>query len=457
MTESERIAELTVRAQRGGDDAAEAFEELYAAYGKRVYYFCRCLLGDEEAAIDATRSVFLYAWRNLRSMPAGQTFYLWVCGNAFYFVKIALAGLRGAGVTVEEVDGDPSLFDSMAHQPEHTAAEINVRRNHLEAVTDLLSALPDGDRICVLLYDYARFPVEEVAGMVGCSADTVKCRVYNGHTALAQGLEERTPGDGELFRPYLDKLIRTCGKNCTLPEVVTERIREGLQDGDAVEFPDPHPDRAIAEDDEPRKSTLSPVLMNRICIVLGILFAGALLYILYWFLSSPKTPAEDLSSAASSQVIDTSSQESDPVSEALSESSEAVSQAASSGEVSEETSSEESTVSGDESVPPETSEETSSSAESSVQTSSPAEESSQLPVLGELPRATENLRLRSEPSTADPNNLVITIPKGAHIDILETVTDEAGALWYKARYTVRPGLWYEGYCSAAYVQTEETE
>ena len=113
MTEAERIAEWTSRAQGGGEGAAEAFESLYTTYRKRIYYFCHCLLEDEAAAVDATCSVFLYAWRNLRSLPAGQTFYRWICGNAFYFVKIALAGLRGASVTVEEIEGDPALFDEM--------------------------------------------------------------------------------------------------------------------------------------------------------------------------------------------------------------------------------------------------------------------------------------------------------------------------------------------------------
>ncbi len=463
MTESERIAGLTARLRAGGEGAEEAFEALYSTYGKRVYYFCYCLLGEEEAAADATRSVFLYAWRSQRSIPEEQSFYHWICGNAFYFAKIALAGIRGNSVTVDEVEGDPSLFDGMNRQSPQATAEINVRRSHLDTVTESLRALPDADRICVLLYDYARFPVEEVAGMVGCSVQTVKCRVYSGHEALRAALEAKNPGDGELFAPYLDKLLRTCGKNFDLPERVTERIREGIADGESVEFPIP-----AAENPKAGKSgRMSPVVINRICILLGVLFAGALTYILYWFLSSPKTPASDLSSVSSTGYV---SQEtsSDAPSGALSDPG-SVPPGATSGDVSVPPVSEPAvsadvsgTVSDPSSVssgPTGSTPEGSSSETSRPTVSTPegsSSETSQPVTPGELPRTTTRLKLRSSP-VIGADNVVTTIPEGAHIDFLdpEPVTSEDGTVWYHARYTASPGLWYDGYCAAEYVQTEE--
>ncbi len=458
MTESERIAGLTARLRAGGEGAEEAFEALYSTYGKRVYYFCHCLLREEDAAVDATRSIFLYAWRSQRSIPEEQSFYHWICGNAFYFAKIALAGIRGNSVTVDEVEGDPSLFDGMNRPNPQNAAEINVRRSHLDTVTEGLRVLPDADRICVLLYDYARFPVEEVAGMVGCSVQTVKCRVYRGHEALCEALERANPGDGELFAPYLDKLLRTCGKNFDLPERVTERIREGIADGESVEFPLPN-----VEDVKPPKSGgMSPVVINRICILLGVLFAGALTYILYWFLSSPKTPTTDLSSTPSegyvSQVIsaDTPSDDlSEPGTTPSGDASGSVSTPsvstpdASTPDVSDPTVSSDvsgtvsGTVSGSVSTP----------TVSTPETSTP--EVSQPTEPGELPRTTTRLRLREQPSTS--GGVVTTIPEGAHIDLLdpEPVTAEDGTLWYHARYTASAGLWFDGYCSAEFVQTTE--
>ncbi len=444
MTESERIAGLTARLRAGGEGAEAAFEALYSTYGKRVYYFCHCLLGEEDAAVDATRSVFLYAWRSQRSIPEEQSFYHWICGNAFYFAKIALAGIRGNSVTVEEVDRDPFLFDGMNRPNPQTTAEISVRRSHLEAVTEGLRALPDADRICVLLYDYARFPVEEVAGMVGCSVQTVKCRVYGGHEALCAALERANPGDGELFAPYLDKLLRTCGKNFELPERVTERIREGIADGESVEFPVPNVEDAKTS----KGGGMSPVVINRICILLGVLFAGALTYILYWFLSSPKAPVTDLSSVPSESYVSDVSTDmssgvlSEPGTASAGESSGVVSTPdVSVPDVSEPTVSTD--VSGTVSTP----------SVSTPETSTPTVSQPTEP--GEVPRTTTRLRLREQPSTS--GNVVTTIPEGAHIDLLDPdpVTSEDGTLWYHARYTASPGLWFDGYCAAEYVQTTE--
>ena len=149
MTETERIAKLTADAKKG--DSA-AFSSLYAAYGKRIYYFCLALVGDGNTAADVTEDTFVYARRNIRQLPGGQTFYHWVCGNAFYFAKIALASMRGGSANIEPVEApDTSCFDQMLADAKLPTPEPTIRRADLEAVTAFLMRLPDSDRMCVLL------------------------------------------------------------------------------------------------------------------------------------------------------------------------------------------------------------------------------------------------------------------------------------------------------------------
>ena len=211
MTESERIAKLTADAKKG--DTA-AFEALYTAFGKRIYYFCYTLLGDEQAAMDATEDTFVYTRRNIRQLPAGQTFYRWACGNAFYFSKIALASLKNGSANIEPLaDADPVCFDAMLENNKLPTPEPTIRRADLEAVTELLSTLSDSDRMCFMLYDYAAFTPEEASNIASCSEETFKCRVCNAHEVLIAGMEAKTPGFGELLRPHLGRLLRTCGRN----------------------------------------------------------------------------------------------------------------------------------------------------------------------------------------------------------------------------------------------------
>ncbi len=438
MTESERIAKLTADAKKGDSGA---FEALYTAFGKRIYYFCYTLLGDEQAAIDATEDTFVYARRNIRQLPAGQTFYRWVCGNAFYFSKIALASIRGSSVNIEPLEeADPTCFDRMLEDNKLPTPEPTIRRADLEAVTELLDALSDNDRMCLLLYDYAAFTPEEAANIAACSAETVKCRVYNAHEALVAGMEARTAGFGELLRPHLGRLLRTCGRNCTPPAELDDRVRAALL---AVEeeFPDAIPETA---EDGPR--TLSKKTTSILYAILGIMLVCGLIYIIYWFASAPENPSDNSSSGAvtSSQGAESANQESLPETSDLEisdDNSQTVSQepsdAPDESEIPDQPSQPEESSRPQESTPPE-------------ETSQP-EDNTPAP----LPRTTTALRLRSTPDTTVTDNIIATIPANTHIEIMETHTAEDGYVWYYVRYTVASGLWHDGYCAAEYVQTEE--
>lgn len=437
MTETERIAKLTADAKKG--DAA-AFESLYAAYGKRVYYFCRGLLGEETAAADATKDAFVYAWRNIHTLTAGQTFYRWICGNAFYFAKIALASMRGTGITIESVeDGDPTLFDTMNDPDGPASVEPSIRRGDLDTVTAIIDSMSDSDRICVLLYDYASFTEEEAAGIAGCSVSTLKCRVYAAHQAILAGMEDKAPGSGSALKPYVGRLLRTCGRNCSMPASVTESIREGLRDSEGEDF--------TAKDlcpDEDKPFTLTKKTTTVLYIVLALLLVGALAYVVYWFATSP----DDTTSSTSSQTASTNSDIGGSSSEEESAGDIAVSTDDSAAVSSGETS--------DESEPAESSaEESSESSSSAPAESSASEETSVDTTPAELPRTTTRLRMRSTPDTSVTDNIIATIPANTHVEILDTVTAEDGGIWYYVRYNVSPGMWHDGYCFAEYIETEE--
>ena len=409
MTESERISKLTSAAKKGD---STAFGSLYTAYGKRIYYFCLALVGDSDIALDVTEDTFVYARRNIRQLPGDQTFYHWLCGNAFYFAKIALASIRGGSANIEPVENpDTDCFERMVADNKLPTPEPTIRRADLEAVTELVSRLPDSDRLCVLLYDYATFTPEEVASVASCSVETAKCRIFYANEALVQGMEATAPGFGELLRPHLGRLLRTCGRNCNPPAEMDDRIAAALQAVEA-DLPTSYEDAA---DEKP--VTISKKSTSLLYILLALLLVGALVYVIYWFATSP----EDESSDPASQTESTQSVAGDNSSQT-----------------------EESTVSDEPSVSEEPSE---------PEESSEPEE----PVVAELPRTTERLRMRRTMDTSDNSNIIVTIPANTHVEILDSATDENGDLWYFVRYDVSSGLWHEGYCFAEYIETESQE
>lgn len=426
MTETERIAKLTADAKKG--DSA-AFGSLYSAYGKRIYYFCLTLVGDSDVALDVTEDTFTYARRNIRQLPREQTFYHWVCGNAFYFAKIALASLRGGSANIEPVENpDTDCFEQMVADNKLPTPEPTIRRADLEAVTELVNKLPDSDRLCVLLYDYASFTPEEVASVAGCSVATAKCRIYNANEALIAGMEASAPGFGELLRPHLGRLLRTCGRNCNPPAELDERVTAALQ---AVEAELPASYESAPEE---KPVTISKKLTSWLYVLLALLLVGALAYVIYWFSTSPADGSTDPVSQTESSL---------PAGESSAE--ESATEESSEVEASSEA--EESSEDEEPSQPEESSEpEESSQPEESVDTT-PAE----------LPRTTTRLRMRKAMDTSDNSNIIATIPENTHVEILRSETDENGDLWYFVRYDVSPGMWHEGYCFAEYIETESEE
>ena len=420
MSEKERVVQLTEQAKKGDTGA---FEELYTLFEKRLYYFSLHLLNDEEEAVSVTKDTFVYAWKNIRSMPATQTFYQWLCGNAFYFAQNTRMSRRGAAFSVQPGDGNDTFYDMMikARLPSQEPA---VKRSDLNAVSNLLANLPDSERICVLLHDYAGFGVEATATIANCTEDAVKCHVYNGRTAIRDGLDTRDPGAGETFFPFLPRLLKTCGKHCPVPPEVVEGVRAVLagrmeESAYASSVPD-----VPEADGKPDRGKLITV----ICIILGVIVLAGGIYLVWLFNNRfDPTPAPS-SEPAESTPSEAPSMIEEPSEPAVSETSEPVSY--------------------EPSLPPETSEasqaESSESSESSEPSSESSAETSQPPA-EKTGTTTDNLRLRSSPDTTK-NNILTTIPAGTKIAILDSVKDASGTVWYHARY-----LTYEGYCSSDYV------
>jgi cytoskeletal protein RodZ len=190
-----------------------------------------------------------------------------------------------------------------------------------------------------------------------------------------------------------------------------------------------------ASDDKP--VTITKKTTSFLYILLALMLVFGLLYVVFWFATSPADEPADNSSQTESTLSDIES-----------------SLAGDESYVSEAPSADEESSLPEESPEPE---ESSQAEESSEPEESSQPEESVDTTPAELPRTTTRLRMRKAMDTSDNNNIITTIPENTHVEILRTETDEAGDLWYFVRYTVSPGMWHEGYCFAEYIETETEE
>lgn len=429
MPEQKQILDLIVRAEKGESDA---FDTLFNTYDKRVYYFCRMLTANDADAAEVTRDAFVYAKRNLREIPEGQTFLRWICGNAFYLAKIRMASSRGESVVVEEADGNEFRYDELQDLP-RTAEEPTVRKSDLDTVNAFIDTLSDSRRFCLMIHDFVGFSVAETAALLGCDADAVKAHTVGGRLAIAERLNDDADGLGTQLLPFLPRLLKTCGKTFPVPEDVSLQTRAAYN----IEDEDDPFDKPVDDDWCDTAPGASGTTQKVLWIVAALVLIGAAVFLVWWFGKGPVKPAPAESSAASEPV----SEQSEPVSE-----QSAVASEDSGIDLSgSDESSEESTVS----EPAESSEPIESSEPAA---SSEPTESSVSPVEDTYPRAKENLNLRDAPGTEGKKLAVI--PGGRHVTILETVTNDKGEKWYKVSFVDDAGKTQVGYCSAEYVELQ---
>jgi RNA polymerase sigma-70 factor (ECF subfamily) len=187
-------ADLLRRAREG---ELQAFNALVLEYQGLVFSVCFRLLGQRQAAEDATQDAFVAAWRGLGGLKgAFRPWLLRIAANACTD-ELRRRGRRPASsleTALEE--GVPEPFDSDP-SPETAALDQELRRR-LEAA---LQELPEDQRLALVLCDVEGLDYGEIAAVMRTSLGTVKSRISRGRARMRQLLlaaPELLPGR---FRP----------------------------------------------------------------------------------------------------------------------------------------------------------------------------------------------------------------------------------------------------------------
>jgi RNA polymerase sigma-70 factor (ECF subfamily) len=183
-------ATLIQEAQRGD---VQAFNGLVLHYQTQVYNLAYRVMGESEAAADATQEAFISAFKNLRRFRGGS-FKAWlmrIVTNACYDElrrrkrrpQTSLEALN-----VLEEDANPSL----AMRSE--APEAHAQRMELaDAIRHCLATLPEDQRMAAVLSDIQGYSYDEMAEIMSVSLGTVKSRLSRARARLRDCL--RTSGE----------------------------------------------------------------------------------------------------------------------------------------------------------------------------------------------------------------------------------------------------------------------
>nr|WP_290667666.1 sigma-70 family RNA polymerase sigma factor [Ardenticatena sp.] len=185
-----------VEAAQAGD--LEAFNQLVGRYQRLAYNVAYRIMGDADAAADATQEAFLAAFRKLDTYKPGTSFKAWllrIVTNKCYDALRAQKRRPMASLDALLLDPDkPNRpFEQVAPERPDEAVEQAELHALLQA---LLLKLPPDQRAVLVLADVQGYKYHEIAEILDIEVGTVKSRLFRARRKMRDMLcqhEEHLP------------------------------------------------------------------------------------------------------------------------------------------------------------------------------------------------------------------------------------------------------------------------
>jgi RNA polymerase sigma-70 factor (ECF subfamily) len=190
-----------IRAAQEGD--LNAFNRLVLAYQEMALNQAYRLIGELDAAEDATQEAFISAYRNLGGYRGGsfRGWILRIVSNACY--DELRRRKRRPTTPLEPLDADDEEIESPSWlaDPGELPEEHAVRAELSDAIQDCLEGLPNDFRAVVVCVDLQGLDYSEASQAIGTPVGTVKSRLSRARLRLRdclQGVWELLPASFRL-------------------------------------------------------------------------------------------------------------------------------------------------------------------------------------------------------------------------------------------------------------------
>jgi len=185
MNDQTAIAELVRKAAQGDQGA---FNSLYLRTRDRAYFVAHSITKNEQDALDILQEAYLKAWQSLDSLEQPELFGAWfrqITGNtAKNFIKKQKPWLfvPKNGEENDVLDWQPE--NDTGYIPDAAMDVVETRR----LIMELVDALPEDQRLCVLLYYYDEMSVGDIAAALKVPVGTVKNRLFVARQKISKGV-----------------------------------------------------------------------------------------------------------------------------------------------------------------------------------------------------------------------------------------------------------------------------
>ena len=193
---------------RNGD--ARAFNQLVLLYQRMAYNVAYRILGDPDAASDATQDAFLKAFKAMRRFRGGsfKAWLLRIVTNACYDQLRRKQRRPASSLDDLPVEADHSYY---MHDPAERPDEFVERQELSDTIQAAISTLPAEQRTVLVLSDVQGLSYKEVAEVTGLSLGTVKSRLSRGRARVRDYLMEQRELLPSQYRLRDEKTTQSAG------------------------------------------------------------------------------------------------------------------------------------------------------------------------------------------------------------------------------------------------------
>jgi RNA polymerase sigma-70 factor (ECF subfamily) len=190
--ESATDAEVMLRVKAGDQSA---FDYLVRKYRRPLISFMFRMARNSAAAEDLAQEVFLRVYRSRESYEASAKFTTWLYRIA---TNLAVNHARDTrherpevSVSLDETNDDSSSTATL-QLPDGslTAEQIMVQRERLQAIRGKVEALPEQQRLAVIMHKYQQMDYKEIAEVLKKSESATKSLLFRAYETLREQLKE---------------------------------------------------------------------------------------------------------------------------------------------------------------------------------------------------------------------------------------------------------------------------
>ena len=174
-----------------GDESAFAF--LVQKYRRPIVGFLYRMCHNPSTAEELAQEVFLRVYRSRESYEASAKFTTWLyriaTNLAVNYARDTRHERAGITVRLDEPDQETGTTPDLADES-LSAEEQLMRRERLAAIRSKVNALPERQRMAVILHKYQQMDYRQIAGVLKLSESATKSLLFRAYETLREQLKE---------------------------------------------------------------------------------------------------------------------------------------------------------------------------------------------------------------------------------------------------------------------------